>query len=92
MYKVINHHTNEGWRVALVTNIGRKWTHLIYYEYPIRVKRVLNTEPLKHLTQYDTPRGMRYAVKTVKRMAKEYYIKENNIPKSVRKVYNDYSK
>ena len=32
-----------------------------------------------------------FAVKTVKRMAKEYYRKENNIPKSVRKVYNDYS-
>ena len=92
MYKVINHHTNEGWRTALVIKVGRKWTHLVYYEHPIRIKRVLNTEPLKHLTGYDQPRNMKYAVKTVHRMARAYYLTERNIPKSVKKVYNIYFK
>jgi hypothetical protein len=92
MYKVIDHHTNQGHRVALIVKEGRKWTHLVYYEYPIRVKKVLNKEDRywKHLTKYDTPRGMNYAVKTVHKMAKAYYGKEKNIPKSVKKVYNDY--
>jgi len=91
MYRVINHHTKEGWRCALVIKEGHKWTHLVYYEHPVRVRKVLNTEPLKHLTQYDTPRRMKYAVKTVHKMARQFYIKENRIPKSIKKVYNDYN-
>jgi len=82
MYRVINHHTNEGWRTALVIKVGRKWTHLVYYEHPIRIKKVLN----------DQPRNMKYAVKTVHRMARAYYLTERNIPKSIKKVYNIYFK
>jgi len=33
---------------------------------------------------------MKYAVKMIHAMAKEYYRKEKNIPKSLKKVYNDY--
>ena len=91
MYKVINHHTKEGWRCALQINKGSKWTHVVYYEHPIRVRKILNDTPIVHLEQYDTPKQMKYAVKTVHKMAKEFYRKENKIPKSVKKVYNDYS-
>ena len=90
MYKVINHQTKDGWRCALQVNEGRKWNHVVYYEHPIRVKKILNTTPVVHLAKYDTPRGMKYAVKKVHAMAKAYYGKEKNIPKSVKKVYNNY--
>jgi len=92
MYRVINHHRKDGWRTALVIKEGRKWTHLVYYEHPIRINKVLNTEPLKHLKGYDQPRMMKYAVKTVHRMARSYYRTEKNIPKSIKKVYNIYFK
>jgi predicted transcriptional regulator len=90
VYKVINHQTKEGWRVALQISKGRKWTHIIYYEHPIRVKKILNDTPVIHLEQYDNPKGMKYAVKMVHKMAKDFYRKEKNIPKSVKKVYNNY--
>ena len=90
MYRVINHHTKEGWRVALEVSRGSKWSHVVYYEHPIKVRKILNTTPVVHLERYDTPKQMKYAVKTVHKMAKEYYIKENKIPKSIKKVYNIY--
>ena len=54
------------------------------------MRKILNTTPVVHLERYDTPKQMKYAVKTVHKMAKEYYIKENKIPKSIKKVYNIY--
>ena len=94
MYKVIQLRDarTQGWFVALVIAEGRKWTKVVVYEYPIRVKKILNTESKnwKHLTRYDTPKGMKYAVKMIHAMAKEYYRNEKNIPKSLKKVYNDY--
>lgn len=89
MYKVVDHHTDQGHRVALIFKQGRKWTHLVYYDYPIRVRKVLNNEERywKHLTKYDTPKGMKYAIKKVREMAREYYGLERNIPKSLKKVY-----
>ena len=55
MYKIVRHHTNQGHRVAMIINKGSKWTHLIYYDYPIRVRIVLNNESryMKHLTKYE---------------------------------------
>ena len=90
MYKVINHQTKTGWHCALLISKGRKWSHVVYYEHPIRVRKILNTTPVIHLEQYDTPRQMKYAVKMVHKMAKDFYRKEKNIPKSVKKVYNNY--
>mgnify|MGYP001036851964 FL=1 len=89
MYKVVDHHTDQGHRVALIFKQGRKWTHLVYYDYPIRVRKVLNNEERywKHLTKYDTSKGMKYAIKKVREMAREYYGLERNIPKSLKKVY-----
>lgn len=95
MYKIVRHHTNQGHRVAMIINKGSKWTHLIYYDYPIRVRKVLNKESryMKHLTKYDCDRGMDFAIKTMRKMAlMSYGHKERNIPLNVRKVYNDYSK
>ena len=48
MYKVINHHTKEGWRCALQINKGSKWKHVVYYEHPIRVMKIANDTPVIH--------------------------------------------
>ena len=69
MYRVINHQTKDGWRCALQVSKGRKWSHVVYYEHPIRVRKILNTTPVIHLEQYDTPRQMKYAVKMVHQFA-----------------------
>mgnify|MGYP003131117783 CR=1 FL=1 len=31
-------------RMALVVNEGRKWTHVIFMEYPVQVEKVINNE------------------------------------------------
>jgi len=94
MYKIVRHHTEQGHRVAMIINRGHKWTHLIYLEYPIRIRKVLNKEErnMKHLTKYDCDSGMSIAIKTVKRMALlSYGNKERNIPRNVKKVLKTFA-
>ena len=94
LYKIVRYHTEQGHRVAMIINRGHKWTHLIYLEYPIRIRKVLNKEErnMKHLTKYDCDSGMSIAIKTVKRMALlSYGNKERNIPRNVKKVLKTFT-
>jgi hypothetical protein len=41
--KLVSHHTDEGFRMALIVKTGRKWMYLLYVGAP-RLKKVALTE------------------------------------------------
>jgi hypothetical protein len=70
-------------RHGLLVTTGRKWTHIILVDHPIRIVRVLNKEQ-------DNMEVMNYkvskATRVIKRMAQSYYGTMRKAPKNVRKV------
>ena len=47
--KLINHHTDDGQRVGIITKQGYKWMHIVYV-CAVRAKRVKLTE-MKHIDE-----------------------------------------
>jgi len=73
--------TNHTVRHALTVKEGRKWTHLILIDHPIRVIRVQNTEK-RFIT--DTQYKVSKAKRIIKNMTRAYYGTLRKAPKSVR--------
>ena len=40
----VRYHSEEGNRLAVVVKEGHKWTHLVWIDYPIRLRKVKKTE------------------------------------------------
>jgi len=76
-------YTNDkGYRLFSVVSVGRKWTHGIWWEHPLKVSKVPNklTEDWTALTK------TRSAKPTLIRMAREMYGRQSKMPKSIRKA------
>lgn len=67
-------------RMALVINEGRKWTHVIFMEYPVQVEKVLNNEAQR----FDyLPKLDRKLFRKMQSMAKIWYGRKSNAPKNI---------
>tara|TARA_R110002126_G_scaffold89232_3_gene213320 strand:- start:341 stop:610 length:270 start_codon:yes stop_codon:yes gene_type:complete len=78
-----NTYTNDrGNRLFSVVSVGRKWTHGIWWEHPLKVSTVPNniTDEWEALTK------TRSAKPTLVRMAREMYGRQSNMPKTLRKA------
>ena len=74
-------YTNDrGNRLFMVVSVGRKWTHGIWFEHPIKVSRV----PNKVTCTWKDLDGN--AIPTLQRMAKAMYKRQSKMPKSLRKA------
>jgi hypothetical protein len=81
--KHLNTYTNDkGHRLFSVVSVGRKWTHGIWWEHPLKVTKVPNklTEGWEALTK------TRSAIPTLKKMARVMYGRQSKMPKSIRKA------
>lgn len=67
-------------RMALVINRGRKWTHVVFVEYPVQVEKISNkeAESFIHLPKYD-----KKLFRQMKTMAKTWYGRKSNAPKNI---------
>ena len=66
--------------MALVINEGRKWTHVIFMEYPVQVEKVLNNEAQR----FDyVPKLDRKLFMHMKSIAKIWYGRKSNAPKNI---------
>jgi len=82
--KVIEYQTpSNAIRHGLLVATGRKWTHIILVEHPIRMTRILNTD-LSSVTEMKYKVGR--AKRIIKDMVKSYYGTNRNAPKKVREA------
>ncbi len=81
--KHLNTYTNDkGYRLFSVVSVGRKWTHGIWWEHPLKVTKVPNklTEDWVVLTK------TRSAKPTLVKMARQMYGRQSKMPRSLRKA------
>ena len=79
--KHLNTYTNDkGHRLFSVVSVGRKWTHGIWWEHPLKVSKVPNklTDDLVVLTK------TRSAKPTLVKMARQMYGRQSKMPRSLR--------
>ena len=67
-------------RMALIINEGRKWTHVVFVEYPVQVEKVLNTEAKSFI---HLPKQDRKLFRQMQLMAKTWYGRKSNAPKNI---------
>tara|TARA_R110002012_G_scaffold56380_1_gene144424 strand:+ start:259 stop:528 length:270 start_codon:yes stop_codon:yes gene_type:complete len=78
-----NTYTNDkGYRLFSVVSVGRKWTHGIWWEHPLKVTRI----PNKSTFDWEVLKKTRSAVPTLRKMARVMYGRQSNMPKSIRKA------
>ena len=67
-------------RMALVINEGRKWTQVVFMEYPVQVEKVSNKEAknFDHVPKLD-----KKLYRQMKLMAKIWYGRKSNAPKNI---------
>jgi len=67
-------------RMALVINEGRKWTQVVFMEYPVQVEKVSNKEAknFDHVPKLDNK-----LYRQMKLMAKIWYGRKSNAPKNI---------
>ena len=74
-------YTNDrGNRLFMVVSVGRKWTHGIWFEQPLKVSRVPNKVTYTWKDQDGN------AIPTLQKMARAMYKRQSKMPKSLRKA------
>ena len=78
-----NTYTNDrGNRLFSVVSVGRKWTHGIWWEHPLKVSKVPNKLTMEWIALTKT----KSAKPTLVRMAREMYGRQSNMPRTLRKA------
>jgi len=67
-------------RIALVINRGRKWTHVVFVEYPVQVEKIINNEAESFIP---LPKDNKKLFRQMQRMAKTWYGRKSNAPKNI---------
>ena len=68
-------------RMAMVYKQGRKWTHVVFVEYPVQIEKVLNKDAeCFHVYPNSVTRNLH---SKLKHMAKLWYGRKSNAPKNV---------
>ena len=81
--KHLNTYTNDkGYRLFSVVSVGRKWTHGIWWEHPLKVTKV----PTSQTIQWKVLTKTRSAKPTLIKMARQMYGRQSKMPRSLRKA------
>jgi len=71
-------------RIALIINQGRKWTHVVFMEYPVQVEKVLN----KEAEGFELlPKADKKLFRHLRSMAKNWYGRKSNAPKNIQSIF-----
>lgn len=68
-------------RMGMVYKQGRKWTHIVFVEYPVQVERVLNKEADSFVSYPSSVTKNLH--KKLKHMSWLWYGRKNNAPKNL---------